>query len=665
MILNQLARQTLIGFRNRRVIQNLSRLSTNCARQQDLKMKYILVTGGVISGVGKGVIASSFGTLLNSCGISVTCIKIDPYINIDAGTFSPYEHGEVFVLDDGGEVDLDLGNYERFLDVTLHRDNNITTGKIYKEVIEKEREGKYLGKTVQVVPHITDAIQEWVERVAQQPVNGNVKPEVCIVELGGTIGDIEGMPFVEAFRQFQFRVKRENFCVAHVSLVPMPRSTGEPKTKPTQASVRELRGLGLSPDLIVVRSEAEIGQEVKEKISNFCHVAPEQVICVHDLSSIYHVPILMDGAGVVQFLTERLQLTLPTSKPDKALYRWRDLARRVDNLTKEVTIALVGKYTRLEDAYASVSKSLQHASIQAGHKLNIKFIEACNLEENMKRENPVLFHEAWKTLCASDGILVPGGFGQRGIEGKIEACKWARENKKPFLGICLGLQAAVIEFGRNVLKLEGANSTEVDPKTPHPMVIDMPEHHTGQMGGTMRLGRRTTLFKGDSVIRKLYGGSDSIDERHRHRYEINTKYLTELEAKGLRFVGHDQEKERMEILELENHPYYVATQYHPEYLSRPLKPSPPFMGLILASVGKLQSYLNQGCRLSPRQMSDESSEDEENLRLINKSFRKTLAVPLMNGQSNGLTNGLLNGNGHGHLNGNGYGAESSTDEQEK
>ncbi|XP_063701862.1 CTP synthase [Culicoides brevitarsis] len=586
-------------------------------------MKYILVTGGVISGVGKGVIASSFGTLLDCVGIPVTSIKIDPYINIDAGTFSPYEHGEVYVLDDGGEVDLDLGNYERFLDVTLHRDNNITTGKIYKQVIEKEREGSYLGKTVQVVPHITDAIQEWVERVAKQPVKGKNTPQVCIVELGGTIGDIEGMPFVEAFRQFQFRVKRENFCVAHVSLVPSPRSTGEPKTKPTQASVRELRGLGLSPDLIMCRSEKVIGQEVKEKISNFCHVAPEQVICIHDLASIYHVPLLMEANGVIDFLNERLQLNIKVPRPNRSLYKWRDLARRAENLNKEVKIALVGKYTKLEDAYASVVKALQHASITVGYKLSLKFIEACHLERTTKTDNPALYYEAWGQLTASDGVIVPGGFGQRGIEGKIRACQWAREKKKPYLGICLGLQASVIEFTRNVLKLEGANSTEVDPKTPHPVVIDMPEHHPGQMGGTMRLGKRTTLFRYDSVIRKLYGGTDKVDERHRHRYEVNPDYVEKMEEKGLMFVGHDADQKRMEVVELKDHPYYVGTQYHPEYLSRPLKPSPPFLGLILASVGRLPSYLNQGCKFSPRHSSDDSaSEDESRQRLLMPNVEK-------------------------------------------
>uniref|UniRef100_A0A182P827 CTP synthase n=1 Tax=Anopheles epiroticus TaxID=199890 RepID=A0A182P827_9DIPT len=570
-------------------------------------MKYILVTGGVISGVGKGVIASSFGTLLNACGINITSIKIDPYINIDAGTFSPYEHGEVFVLDDGGEVDLDLGNYERFLDIVLHKDNNITTGKIYKMVIDKERIGDYLGKTVQVVPHITDAIQEWVERVAKRPVKGNIVPEVCIVELGGTIGDIEGMPFVEAFRQFQFRVKKENFCVAHVSLVPLPRATGEPKTKPTQASVRELRGFGLSPDLIVCRSENPIGDEVKDKISNFCHVSPDQVICIHDLSSIYHVPLLMEQAGVVDILKERLKLNLPTPRPLNFMQSWRDLAERVDNVYKKVNIALVGKYTRLQDSYASVMKSLLHASIAAGYKLNLTFIDSSNLEREMKVENTSLYYDAWHDLTNSHGIIVPGGFGQRGLEGKIRACQWARENGKPMLGICLGLQAAVIEFARNVLRLEGAHTTEANPDTPHPMVIDMPEHHTGVYGGTMRLGKRTTIFRGDSKIRQLYNNKEQIEERHRHRYEVNPDYVARLEEHGMRFVGTDSEKERMEVMELKDHVYYVATQFHPEYLSRPLKPSPPFLGLILASVGKLESYLKDGQKLLQQQCSPSST----------------------------------------------------------
>lgn len=576
-------------------------------------MKYILVTGGVISGVGKGVIASSFGTILKHCGIHVTSIKIDPYINIDAGTFSPYEHGEVYVLDDGGEVDLDLGNYERFLDITLHKDNNITTGKIYQHVISKERRGDYLGKTVQVIPHVTDAIQEWVEKVANQSVTEDGdKPDVCIVELGGTIGDIEGMPFVEAFRQFQFRVKKENFCCAHVSLVPQPRTTGEPKTKPTQASVRELRGLGLSPDLIVCRSENPIGDSIKEKISNFCHVAPEQVITIHDLSSIYRVPLLLESQGVIEFLNDRLQLNIGLPRTKYFMRKWRDLADRIDHLHKEVNIALVGKYTKLEDSYASVKKALQHAAIQVGYKLNLTYIEANNLEPNTKVTDPVQYYEAWQHLCKSNGVIVPGGFGKRGILGKMEACKWCRMNDKPFLGICLGLQVAVIEFARNVLDMDTANSTEIEPETDHPIVIDMPEYNPGQMGGTMRLGKRHTRFtENNSIIKQLYDNKECIEERHRHRYEINPKYIEVLEEAGMKFVGHDEECVRMEIAELEGHCYYVATQFHPEYLSRPLKPSPPFLGLILASVGKLRYYLAKGCRLSPPVFSDNDSDNNE------------------------------------------------------
>uniref|UniRef100_A0A1A9WST1 CTP synthase n=1 Tax=Glossina brevipalpis TaxID=37001 RepID=A0A1A9WST1_9MUSC len=565
-------------------------------------MKYILVTGGVISGVGKGVIASSLGTLLRSCGIEVTSIKIDPYINIDAGTFSPYEHGEVYVLDDGSEVDLDLGNYERFLDVTLHCDNNITTGKIYKLVIEAERA---------VIPHITNAIMDWVQRVAQHPVRDNKTPEVCIVELGGTIGDIEGMPFVEAFRQFQFRVGRENFCVTHVSLVPSPSSTGEPKTKPTQASVKELRGFGLSPDLIVCRSEDRIGIEVKEKISNFCHVAPGQVICVHDLSSIYHVPLLMEEHGVIKFLNERLQLPKRDNDPKIDLQCWRRLARCSDKLHKKVTIALVGKYTKFKDSYHSVIKALEHAALEVGYKVKLNFIYSKLLEPATLTEAPSEYHKVWQLLCESDGVVVPGGFGSRGMEGKIIACRWCRENKKPFLGICLGLQAAVIEFARNVLDLKNANTTEIDPDTTNPLVIDMPEYHPGQMGGTMRLGKRKTIFKDEaSIIKRLYDNPKSVDERHRHRYEVNPKYVTQLEKNGLRFVGVDESGQRMEILELQNHSYYVATQYHPEYLSRPMKPSPPFLGLILASVNCLKKYIAGNCRLLSRQMSDAFSDEE-------------------------------------------------------
>lgn len=604
-------------------------------------MKYILVTGAVISGVGKGIIASSIGTILKAGGIRVTSIKIDPYINIDAGTFSPYEHGEVFVLDDGGEVDLDLGNYERFLDVTLRRDNNITTGKIYQDVINRERRGDYLGKTVQVVPHITDAIQEWVERVAKVPVDGESgEPDVCIIELGGTIGDIEGMPFIEAFRQFQFRVSSENFCCVLVSLILQPKSTGEQKTKPTQNSVRELRGLGLSPDLIMCRSQTEICQEVRDKISNFCHVTPTQVICVPDVSSVYRVPLLLEDQNVVGFLGSRLHLPLPNPRPRKLLIKWKEIADRSDRLLREVTISLVGKYTKLEDAYASVIKALNHAAMACNLKLDLKCIEASDLEKETQQEDPVRYHEAWQQLCGSNGVLIPGGFGLRGLEGKILAAEWARKTKKPFLGICLGMQCAVIEFSRNVLNWKDANSTESNPETTNKVVIEMPEHHPGQLGGTMRLGKRKTLFRENqaSVLRKLYGDVDFVEERHRHRYEVNPIVVEKLEESGMIFVGRDVENERMEILELKDHQYYVAVQYHPEYLTRPMKPSPPYLGLILAASGRLASYLAHGCRLSPCSNYSDSdySEDDQiseeladlNLRASSSSASLDSAVSL-------------------------------------
>uniref|UniRef100_H2YNU3 CTP synthase n=1 Tax=Ciona savignyi TaxID=51511 RepID=H2YNU3_CIOSA len=638
-------------------------------------MKYILVSGGVISGIGKGVISSSIGTILKSYGHRVTAIKIDPYLNIDAGTFSPYEHGpnngkklemcrlcvyisiltkklllnpgEVFVLDDGGEVDLDLGNYERFLNVKLHKDNNITTGKIYQHVISKERKGDYLGKTVQVVPHVTDAIMEWVERVAKVPVNGDSEePEVCIIELGGTIGDIEGMPFVEAFRQFQFRVKSENFCNIHVSLVPQPSTTGEQKTKPTQHSVRALRGLGLSPDLIFCRSQTPLERAVKEKISNFCHVGPEQVITVHDVSSLYRVPYVLEKQNLSGYFHKRLGLTKRLRK--SMLSQWNTLAEKYDRLQTCTNIALVGKYTRLEDSYASVIKALRHASLAINRKLNLTIINSTHLEEETLKDNPVVYHEAWKNLCSADGLLVPGGFGLRGIEGMVSAVKWARLNKKPYLGVCLGLQVAAIEFARNVLNMEGiiysllkdismpqvltlilvenpldANSSEINPNTSHPVVVDMPEHNKGDMGGTMRLGLRRTVFQtDDSILRKLYNRPDNfVDERHRHRYEINPNYIHLYEEKGFMFVGHDVEGLRMEIMELKDHQYFVGVQFHPEFTSRPIDPSPPYLGLLLAASEKLELYIQRGNRLSPREqiyITDEESESE--LEMLNNKM---------------------------------------------
>ncbi|PRP77477.1 hypothetical protein PROFUN_14297 [Planoprotostelium fungivorum] len=552
-------------------------------------MKYILVTGGVLSGIGKGVIASSTGVLMKSLGYRVTSVKIDPYINIDAGTMSPFEHGEVFVLDDGGEVDLDLGNYERFIDSTLTRDNNITTGKIYNHVIEKERVGGYLGKTVQVVPHICNAIQDWVERVSVIPVDGsNNTPDICIIELGGTVGDIESMPFIEAMRQFQFRVGKGNFCLFHVSLVPTVGKSQELKTKPTQQSVRELRALGLTPDAIFCRSASPLPAHVKEKISLFCHVPEANVISVYDVSNIYRVPLILDPQGVHNIIYSALQLMPRTPKED-ALKEWSKLAESYDRLHNEaippVHIAVVGKYTELDDAYHSISSALQHASLRSDQRLVIDWVEASNLEENVEREDPESYHKAWDYVKKANGILVPGGFGDRGVEGKILAAQYCRTSKKPYLGICLGLQIMAVEVCRNVLGWKDANSTEFSAETSHPVVINMPEISKTHMGGTMRLGKRDKT----STLRKLYGDVDEIDERHRHRYEVNPDLVPEIESKSnLRFVAQDETGKRMEIAEMLEHPYMVAVQYHPEFKSRPLRPSPPFVGLILAAAGKFQ-----------------------------------------------------------------------------
>ena len=549
-------------------------------------MKYVVVTGGVLSGLGKGITASSIGVLLKSAGLSVTSVKIDPYLNCDAGTMSPFEHGEVYVLDDGGEVDLDLGNYERFLDISLTKDHNITTGKVYKSVIERERKGDYLGKTVQVIPHITNEIQEWIERVSNTPSDGtNNIPDACVIELGGTVGDIESAPFIEALRQFQFRVGESNICFVHVSLVPVMGPVGEQKTKPTQHTVKELRGLGIIPDILVCRSENPLDDETREKLAAFCHVSPSAVVSAHDVSNIYRIPILLDEQGVSNVLSKQISFYLPDSRP--LLDDWIKMAETVDNLNEVVQIAMVGKYTGLSDSYLSVIKALQHSSFEVNRKLQINWIEAENLDEKIKQENPEKYKEAWDNLKISDGILVPGGFGIRGIEGKIKAAEYARVNKIPYLGVCLGLQIATIEFCRNVLGMKNANSTEFDENTPQPAVVFMPEISKTHMGGTMRLGTKPTPFLvEDCKIKRLYGNQSYVDERHRHRYEVNPELISKIEKAGLIYVGKDETGQRCEIMELEDHPYYVGTQYHPEFKSRPGRPSPPFLGLLKASIGK-------------------------------------------------------------------------------
>lgn len=541
-------------------------------------MKYVVVSGGVLSGLGKGVTASSIGVLLKSAGLRVTSIKIDPYLNSDAGTMSPFEHGEVFVLDDGGEVDLDLGNYERFLDINLSKDNNLTTGKIYAKVIEAERRGDYLGKTVQVIPHITDAIQDWLEDVAHRPADGsNETPDACIIELGGTVGDIESSPYVEALRQFQFRVGRENVTFVHVSLVPVMGPVGEQKTKPTQHTVKELRGLGITPDILVCRSSKPLNEETRGKLAAFCHVQPQAVMSTHDVPNIYHVPLMLQEQGLCDILG--VDCTATT-----LLDEWRTMAHHVDTLTDEVHIAMVGKYTDLTDAYLSVIKSLQHAAMAVDRKLVIDWIEAGHLEEAWANEQADEHQEAWSRLQQADGILVPGGFGDRGVEGKILAAHHARTQHVPYLGICLGLQVATIEFCRNVLGLEGANSTEFAENPEHAAVVFMPEISKTHLGGTMRLGSRPTLWQvEDCAIRRLYGDGEAVDERHRHRYEVNPDLIEAIEAAGLVFVGKDESGQRCEIFELKDHPYYVGVQYHPEFKSRPHRPSPPFLGLLRAA----------------------------------------------------------------------------------
>lgn len=565
-------------------------------------MKYVVVSGGVISGIGKGVLASSTGLLFKTLGFRVTSIKIDPYMNIDAGTMSPLEHGECFVLNDGGEVDLDLGNYERYLNITLTRDHNITTGKIYSHVIEKERKGDYLGKTVQVVPHITTAIQEWIERVSRIPVDDTgLEPEICIIELGGTVGDIESAPFVEALRQFQFRVGSENFALIHVSLVPVIH--GEQKTKPTQAAIKDLRSLGLSPDMIACRCQEELEPATIEKIGMFCHVGPNQVIAVHDVNSTYHVPLLLKEQRMMKYLQKKLSLvelsTERVKKGEELLARWRKLTSSHDKSFETVTIALVGKYTHLKDSYLSVIKSLEHASMKCHRRLKIEWVESTDLEEEVKNSSLSDYHKAWHHVCQADGILVPGGFGSRGIEGMVAAAKYARENDVPYLGICLGLQIAVIEFVRNVLGYTDSTSMEFNPEAEESTaaVVYMPDVDQVKLGGTMRLGIHETKFVADtewSILKKLYGGASSVYERHRHRYEVNPKLVDQIEAKGLKFIGKDEKEERMEILELKGHKFLCGTQYHPEYISKVLDPSRPFVGLIASAAGILDEILEDG-----------------------------------------------------------------------
>ncbi|KAI9779556.1 MAG: CTP synthase ura7 [Peltula sp. TS41687] len=534
----------------------------------------------------------------------VSSIKIDPYMNVDAGTMAPTEHGEVFVLDDGGEVDLDLGNYERYLNISLTRENNITTGKIYLHVIERERRGDYLGKTVQVVPHITDAIRDWIERVARIPVDDtNEVPDVCIIELGGTVGDIESGPFIEAMRQLRRRAGKDNFLQIHVSLVPLVGEEQEQKTKLTQHAIGVVRSAGLSPDLIACRCPVELEQASKDKLALFCQVDVENVISVHNVSSAYEVPMLLHRQGLIVLLRKILCLKSVSPSPSliergKQMWdEWTGLLKSQGGLSETVSIALVGKYTRSPDAYHSVIRSLEHAAMRCHKKLNLIMVDSSHLETPTSQERPADFHKAWHKVCTANGILVPGGFGQRGTEGMIAAARWARVNKIPFLGICLGMQIAVIEYARSVCGMPGASSVEFDERCADPVVIFMPEIDKHTLGGTMRLGLRPTLFQPGSdewsKVRRLYG-EETILERHRHRYEVNPEYVERVAAQGLTFVGKDDSAKRMEILELKDHPWYVGVQFHPEYLSKVLLPSKPYLGFVAASAGKLSEVLRDG-----------------------------------------------------------------------
>ena len=519
-----------------------------------------------MSGLGKGISTSSIGVLLKSKGLKVSPVKIDPYLNVDAGTMNPYQHGEVFVLDDGAETDLDLGNYERFLDVNLGGDHNITTGKVYRAVIEKERRGDYLGRTVQIIPHITDEIKALLRAVGEKD-----RADIVLIEMGGTVGDIEGMPFLEAVRQLGQEVGKENVLYVHTTLVPVMGAVGEQKTKPTQQSVRELRASGIQPNVIIARGERSLEPDVKKKIAFFSDVPVEGVISAPDASSIYDVPLLFDGQG----LTEYIMKTLNLSMKEEDLKNWKAMLERLKNPEQEVTIALVGKYTHLKDSYISHIEAFHHASAATRIKVNLRWVESMDIEK-----------KGVKILEGADGILVPGGFGDRGIEGKIAATRYAADHDIPFQGVCLGFQLATVGFARETLGLKDANSSEFNPKTQNPVVDLLPEQRTVKdMGATMRLGAHEILLNEDSKTAKLYG-SATIFERHRHRYEINPDYIPKLEAAGLRYVGRSDGGRRMEVLELQGHPYFVASQFHPELRSRPFHPSPIHLGLVRAAAGK-------------------------------------------------------------------------------
>jgi len=528
--------------------------------------KLIFVTGGVLSSIGKGITASSIGTLLESRGFKVTIQKLDPYLNVDAGTMNPYQHGEVYVTDDGAETDLDLGHYERFTNATMRRINNITSGQIYQEIIQKERKGEFLGGTVQVIPHVTNLIKEKIRQLMSSDV------DVVIVEVGGTVGDIEGLPFLEAIRQLGMEVGKTNAIYIHVTYVPYVKSAGELKTKPTQHSIKELRAIGIQPDIIVCRAERSIPQSVKRKIALFANLKEHEIITAKDLPTIYEVPLVLQKERIDELIIEKLQL--PVSR-DADLSEWKEFVARVKKPSRgSVKIAVVGKYIELPDAYKSIIEAFVHAGAANDVRVEIKWVSAEELDEKEPEE----------FLSDVSGILVPGGFGERGVEGKIKAVRFARENKIPFFGICLGMQCAVIEFARNVAGLKDAHSAEFSSMTPYP-VIDLMEEQKGvkEKGGTMRLGAYPCVLKEGTFSYRAYGQKE-ISERHRHRYEFNNKFRDVLEKAGLVIAGTSPDGKLVEVIEIKDHPWFVAVQYHPEFKSRPRNPHPLFVDFVKAAM---------------------------------------------------------------------------------
>ncbi len=528
-----------------------------------MKPKYIFVTGGVLSSLGKGLASASIGVLLESRGLTVTLQKLDPYINIDPGTMNPLQHGEVFVTDDGAETDLDLGHYERFTRARMTRDNNFTTGQIYYSVITKERRGDYLGGTVQIIPHITDEIKAAFRKVADDV-------DVVIVEIGGTVGDIESQPFLEAIRQFQWEVGVENAISVHLTLVPHVNVAGELKTKPTQHSVKALREIGIQPNIILCRTDRFLPPELKAKIALFCNVDPDAVITAKDVESIYEVPLVLHREGLDEKIAKLLNIW--SKRPD--LSEWTEIVRRIRHPQGEVEIAVVGKYVDLRESYKSLSEAFTHGGIANQVTVRLRWVDA----EEVEKRGPENF------LAGVQGLMVPGGFGVRGIEGKVDAIRYARENHLPFFGICLGMQCAAVEFARNVLGLDRANSSEFDPETPHPVIDLLPEQkEVTEKGGTMRLGSYPCRIREESRASQAYGRQE-IQERHRHRYEFNNAYRERFAAAGMLSTGIFPERELVEIIELASHPWFLACQFHPEFKSRPWMPHPLFRGFVRASV---------------------------------------------------------------------------------